>query len=138
VGVSWSKELSKRKIGPSLPLCRPKQNRIFAFLLNHCYHIIMNKFRVYYSGVCFESGDSREQVEKKVHDKVGSLGEVLRIEATALHPDDKEFKEGNYIVSFEGEITVQAESREKAENHAYDRLSHLGQITLAAFKKEEE
>jgi hypothetical protein len=30
------------------------------------------------------------------------------------------------------------ETQVKAENLAYDQLSHLGQITLAAFKKEGE
>ena len=99
------------------------------------YHNIMENFRVYYSGACFESGDSPEQVEKDVHDKIASLGEVLGIEATALHPDEKEYLEGNYIVSFEGEITVGAETKELAENQAYDQLSHLGQITVVAFKK---
>ena len=44
----------------------------------------MDNFRVYYSGACFERGDSPEQVEKKVHDKIVSLGEVLGVEATAL------------------------------------------------------
>ncbi len=43
--------------------------------------------------------------------------------------------EENYIVSFEGEITVEAETKVNAENQAYDQLSHLGQITVVAFKK---
>jgi hypothetical protein len=94
----------------------------------------MVNFRVYYSGACFERGDSPEQVEKKVHDKAASLGEVLGVEATALHPDEKEYSEENYVVSFEGEITVEAETQGKAENQGYDLLSHLGQITVVAFK----
>ena len=98
----------------------------------------MNNFRVYYSGACFESGDSPEKVEKKVHNKIASMGKMLDIEATALHSDDKDFKQGNYVVSFEGEITVQAETKELAENQAYERLSHLGQITVVAFEKDEE
>ena len=95
----------------------------------------MENFRVCYSGACFERGDSPEQLEKKVHDRIASLGEVLGVEATALHPKEKEYSEGNYIVSFEGEIEVQAETQVKAENQAYDQLSHLGQITVVAFKK---
>ena len=98
----------------------------------------MDNFRVHYSGACFERGDSPEQVERRVHDKVASTGELLGIEATALHPDEKEYSEGNYVVSFEGEIEVQAETQVKAENQAYDQLSHLGQITVVTFKKEEE
>ena len=98
----------------------------------------MKNFRVHYSGACFERGDSLEQVEKRVHNKIASLGEVLGIEATLLNLDQKNPGEENYVVSFEGEIEVQAETQIKAENQAYDRLSHLGQITLAAFKKEEE
>jgi hypothetical protein len=38
-------------------------------------------------------------------------------------------------ICFEGEITVEAETKELAENQAYDRLSHLGQITVVVFKK---
>jgi hypothetical protein len=98
----------------------------------------MDNFRVYYSGACFESGDSPEQVEKKVHDKIASLGEVLGIEATLLHPDQRNLGEENYVVGFEGEILVEAETQVKAENQGYDLLSHLGQITVVAFKKEEE
>ena len=95
----------------------------------------MDNFRIYYSGACFESGDSPKQAEEKVHDKMASLGEVLGVEATALHPSEKEYSEGNYVISFEGEITVQAETQVKAENQSYDLLSHLGQITVVAFKK---
>jgi hypothetical protein len=95
----------------------------------------VENFRVCYSGACFERGDSLEQVERRVHDKIASLGEVLGIEATALHPDEKENSEGNYVVSFEGEITVEAETQVKAENQGYDLLSHLGQITVVAFKE---
>ncbi len=65
---------------------------------------------------------------------MASVGKIFDIEAMPLHPDE-EFKEGNYIVSFEGEITVQAETKEKAENQAYDRLSNLGQITISVFKE---
>jgi hypothetical protein len=97
----------------------------------------MSNFRVHYSGACFENGDSREKAEKKVYDRMASIGKIFDIEASVLHPDEKNLGEGNYIVSFEGEIMVQAESREKAENQAYDRLSHLGQITIVAFKKAE-
>ena len=98
----------------------------------------MNNFRVYYSGACFEKGDSLEQVERRVHDKVASHGEVLDIEATPLDSREKNPGEENYVVSFEGEIEVGADTKELAENQAYDQLAHLGQITLAAFKKEEE
>ncbi len=59
-------------------------------------------------------------------------------QATLLHPDEKQYSERNYVVSFEGEIEVQAETQVKAENQAYDQLSHLGQITVVAFKKEEK
>ncbi len=107
----------------------------FAFPLTDGYHKIMDNFLVYYSGGCFERGDSPEQAEKKVYDKVSSLGNVLRIEATAVHPDESNHGEKNYIVSFEGEVEVQAETKMKAENQAYDRLSHLGQVTVEAFKK---
>jgi hypothetical protein len=88
----------------------------------------MDNFTVHDSGACFERGDPSEQVERRVHDKVASTGKILGIEATALHPDEKEYPEGNYIVSFEGKIMVQAETQVKAENQAYDQLSHLGQI----------
>jgi len=98
----------------------------------------MENFRVYYSGACFESGDSREQVEKKVHDKIASLGEGLGIEARLLHPDERGLGVGNYVVSFEGEILVEAETQVKAKNQVDDQLSHLGQITVVAFKKEED
>jgi len=98
----------------------------------------MNDFVVFYSGACFESGDSLEQVEKKLQDKIAPFGEVLGVEATLLHPNERDSIEENYVVSFEGEIAVQADTREKAENQGYDLLSHLGQITAVAFKKEEE
>jgi hypothetical protein len=98
----------------------------------------MENFRVYYSGACFERGDSPGHAEKKVHDKIASLVEVLDIEATFLHPDQRDLGDQNYVVGFEGEITVEAETKELAENQAYDQLSHLGQITVVAFKKEEE
>ena len=81
----------------------------------------MNNFKVFYSGACFETGNSREQVEKKVHDRVASLGEVFGIEASPIHHAGNNHKEENYVVSFEGEITVQAETEIKAENQAYDR-----------------
>ena len=99
------------------------------------YHKIMKNLRVYYSGACFERGDSPEQAEKKVHDKVASLGELLGIEATPLHPDEKSLGEGNYIGSFEGEFTVQAETKEQAENQVYGQLSSVEQITVVALKK---
>jgi hypothetical protein len=95
----------------------------------------MDDFRVYYSGACFERGDSPEQAEKKIHDKVASLGELLGIEATIVYPDEREFGESNYVVSFEGEIAVQAKTKEEAENQVYDQLSHIGQITVVAFEK---
>lgn len=98
----------------------------------------MNNFMVYFSGARFENGDSPEEVERKVHDKIAFMGRILDIEATILHSDDKDFKQGNYVVSFEGEITVQAETKELAENQVYERLSHLGQITVLAFKKNGE
>jgi len=98
----------------------------------------MKNFRVHYSGACFEKGDSTEQVERRVQDKVASLGEILDIEATPLHPDLINLGEENFVVSFEGEIEVGDETKERAENQAYDQLSHLGQITVMAFKKEEE
>jgi len=96
----------------------------------------MDNFRVYYSGACFERGDSPEQVEKKIHDRIASLGEVLSVETTVLHPDQRNLGEENYVVSFEGEITVEAETQVRAEKQGYDLLSHLGQITVVAFKKE--
>ncbi len=42
------------------------------------------------------------------------------------------------IQNLEGEIAVRADTREKAEDQGYDLLAHLGQITVVAFKKEEE
>jgi hypothetical protein len=98
----------------------------------------VDNYLVYYSGGSFERGDSPEQAEKKAYDKVSSLGNVLRIEATVLHPDQRDLGEENYVVGFEGVITLEAETKELAENQAYDQLSHLGQITMMAFKKEEE
>ena len=88
---------------------------------------------VYYSGACFERGDSLEQVERRVHDKIASLGEVLGVEATFLHPDQRNLEGENYVVGFEGEIEVGAETKELAENQANDLLSHLGQITVEVF-----
>jgi len=35
-------------------------------------------------------------------------------------------------------MTIDAEAKELVENQAYDQLSHLGQITGVAFKKEED
>jgi hypothetical protein len=98
----------------------------------------MDNFRVYYSGACFERGDSHEQVERRVQDKVASLGEVFDIEATFLHPDQRNLGEENYVVGFEGEIKVEVETQVKAENQGNDLLAHLGQITVVAFKKEGE
>ena len=77
-------------------------------------------------------------MEKRVRDKVAILGQVFRIEAKLLPPDQDVPREEDYIVSFEGEIEVQAETKVKAGNQAYDQLSHLGQITVTAFKKEGE
>ena len=37
-------------------------------------------------------------------------------------------------MSFEGEITLQAETKEEAENRAYDMLAALGQITVVALE----
>jgi hypothetical protein len=59
------------------------------------YHENMDNFRVYYSSACFERGDSPEQVKKKIHDKIASLGEVLGVEATALHSDQRNLGEEN-------------------------------------------
>ena len=95
----------------------------------------MDNFLVYYSGGCFENGDSPEQAEKKAYERVSSLGNVLRIEATATHSDESNGGEGNYIVSFEGEVMVEAETKVNAENQVYDQLSHLGQVTVEAFKR---
>jgi hypothetical protein len=64
--------------------------------------------------------------------------EVLDIEATVLHPDPRNLGGENYVVGFEGEIEVGAETKELAENQANDLLSHLGQITVVAFKEKEE
>ena len=75
-------------------------------------------------------------MEKKVHDRITLLGEILKIEAIPVHPCERDCIEENYVVSFEGEITVQAEDQVKAENQAYDRLSDLGQITVIALKEE--
>jgi hypothetical protein len=64
----------------------------------------MENFRVHYSGACFEKGDSLEQVERSVEDRVASHGEMLGIEATFLHPDQRDLGEENYVVGFEAEI----------------------------------
>jgi len=66
----------------------------------------MKNFRIHYSGACFERGDSLEQVEKRVQNKVASLGEMLGIEATFLHPDQRDHGEENYVVGFEGEMPI--------------------------------
>ena len=55
-----------------------------------------------------------------------------------IHPDQRNLGEENYVVSFEGEITVEAETEVKAENQGYDLLCHSGQITVVAFKKQQE
>ena len=73
--------------------------------------------------------------EKKVRDRVAIMGQVFRIEARLLRSDESNHKGENYVVSFEGEITVEAESKELAEDQAYDRLSHLGRVTVMAFKE---
>ncbi len=98
----------------------------------------MNKFRVHFSGAFFESGSSRERVEKRVRRKGASIGKVFDIEASPIHPAGNNNKEENYVLSFEGEITIQAESKEKAENQAYDWLANLGQVTVVALKDEED
>ena len=95
----------------------------------------MSNFRVHYAGACFETGTSPEEVEKKVHDRLISLGKVLDIVASPSDADWRNLGPENYVVSFEGEITVQAETDVEAENQAYDRLSHLGHITVVAFKE---
>jgi hypothetical protein len=64
----------------------------------------MENFRVHYSGACFERGDSLEQVERRVYDKIASQDEVLGIEATFLHPDQRDLGEENYVVGFEAEF----------------------------------
>ena len=99
------------------------------------YHRIVKDFSVYYSGAYFETGDTPEQAEKKVHERMAPHGKVFRIDAASLRPDDKTPTGENYVVSFEGEITVQAETKEKAENKAYDILAHLGQVTVVAFER---
>ena len=43
-------------------------------------------------------------MEKKVHDKVASLGEVLGIEATLLHPDQKEYSEEIMLSVLKGRL----------------------------------
>ena len=75
-------------------------------------------------------------MERRVHGKIAVLGQVFRIEAMLLHPDQRNLGGENYVVSFEGEIEVQAETQVKTENQAYHQLSHLGQIAVVAFKKE--
>jgi hypothetical protein len=50
-------------------------------------------------------------------------------------PDQRDLGEENYVVGFEGKITLEAETEVKAENQGYDLLSHLGQITVVSFKK---
>ena len=94
----------------------------------------MKDFTVFYSGACFETGESPEQVEEKVHGNIALLGKALDVEATALHPADRRLGEENFVVSFEGEIALQAGTKEEAENKAYDILAHLGQITVVAFE----
>jgi hypothetical protein len=44
------------------------------------------------------------------------LGEVLGVETVFLHPDQRDLREENYVVSFEDEIEVEAETQVKAEN----------------------
>ncbi len=95
----------------------------------------MKDFNVYYSGSRFEIGSTPEQVEKRVRDRIMPLGRVFRVDAEPLRPDDKTSAGENYVVSFEGEFTVQAETKEKAENRAYDTVSHLGQVTVVAFER---
>ncbi len=99
------------------------------------YYKIMKDFSIYYSGLRFETGDTPEQVEKRVRDRVSARGKVFRIDAEPLRSDDRTPAGENYVVSFEGEVTVQAETKEKAENQAYDMLADLGQVTPVAFDK---
>ena len=66
----------------------------------------MSEFRVHYSGACFETGDSAEQVEKKVHNRVISLGKALDIVTTLSHAERSNLGAENYVVSFEGEVTI--------------------------------
>jgi hypothetical protein len=54
---------------------------------------------------------------------------------TFLHPDQRDLGGESYVVGFEGEIEVGAKTKELAENQAYDQLSHLGEVTVEAFKK---
>ena len=96
---------------------------------------MISSFMVHYAGACFETGDSPEQVEGKVHDRVDRLGDVLEIEATALHSDKDNPDAENYVVRFEGEMMIQAETDVEAENQAYDRLAHLGYVNTVAFKE---
>jgi len=98
----------------------------------------MKNFRVCYSGASFENGDSPEQVEEKVLDKVASLGELL--EAMILHPDEGHLVGEDYIVSFESEMTIGAEAKELAESQACPLCPTIPfrQITVVAFKKEED
>ncbi len=97
----------------------------------------MDNYLVYYSGGCFERGDSPEQAEKKTYDKVSSLGEVLRIEARILYPHEKNLGQENYVVSFEGEIMVEAETKVNAESQIYDQLSHFREVTVVGFRREQ-
>jgi len=95
----------------------------------------MSDFLVHYCGVCFESGNSYEQVAGKVHDKMAPLGKVMDVVATAMRPNGRNLRKENYVVSFEGGIALQAETDVDAENQAYKQLSHLGQIRAAAFRE---
>ncbi len=95
----------------------------------------MRDFSIYYSGSCFEIGDTPELVEKRVRERITALGKVFRIDAKRLDSDDKSPRGENYVVTFEGEFTVQAETKEKAENKAYDIVGHLGQVSVAAFER---
>ena len=95
----------------------------------------MSGFKVRYWGLSFERGNSYEQVAGKVHDRMVSLGKVLDVVATEVHPHGRNLRKENYGVSFEGEIALQAKTDVDAENQAYKRLSHLGQVRVAAFRR---
>ena len=69
----------------------------------------MENFRVHYSGACFERGNSLEQVERRVHDREISQGEILGVEATFLHPDQRDHGEENDVVGIETEIPFKIE-----------------------------
>ncbi len=99
------------------------------------YHRIVKDFSIYYSGSCFEIGDTPKQAEKRVRDRITPLGKVFRVDVEPLRPGDKTPTGEDYVVRFEGEFTVQAETKEKAESKSYDIVAYLGQVTVTAFEK---